>query len=118
MLTSGSISNSNQSNCPAIAANYVGTMFLFKLIITPNWTIDGYAESQVGFIKVAAKALNSTKSDYSAYTNSTLFSVCIPKLNQLSYRTVATMLVVRLVLANMFVAPGTFYDQSSILTQL
>ena len=116
VLTSGS-PNSNQSNfTPAIAANYVDYVFV-QTYNTPNWTIDGYAESQVGFIKAAAKALNnSTKSDCSAYTSSTT-SVCIPEATNLVIGTVANA-GGAFSSANMFgVAPGTSYDQSSILTQ-
>lgn len=116
VLTSGS-PNSNQSNyTPAIAANYVDYVFV-QTYNTPDWTIDGYAESQVGFIKAVAKALNnSTKSDCSAYTSSTT-SVCIPEATNLVIGTVANA-GGAFSSANMFgVAPGTSYSQSSILTQ-
>lgn len=116
VLTSGS-PNSNQSNfTPAIAAGYVDYVFV-QTYNTPNWTIDSYAESQVGFYKAAAKALNnSIESDCSAYTSSTT-RVCIPVATNLVIGTVANA-GGAFSSANMFgVAPGTSYNQSSILTQ-
>lgn len=116
VLTSGS-PNSSQSNfTPAIASGYVDYVFV-QTYNTPNWTIDGYAESQVGFYKAAAKALNnSTKSDCSAYASSTT-SVCIPETTNLVIGTVSNA-GGAFSSANMFgVAPGTSYNQSSILTQ-
>lgn len=124
VLTSGS-PYSNQSNyTPAIANGYINYIFV-QTYNTPNWTIDGYAESQVGFFKAVAKALNnSTKSDCSAYASSTT-SVCIPEATNLVVGTVANA-GGAYSSANIFgVAPGasasscgTSYNQSSILTQL
>lgn len=117
VLTSGS-PYSNQSNyTPAIAEGYIDYIFV-QTYNTPNWTIDGFAESQVEFFQAAAKALNnSTKSDCSAYTNSTT-SLCIPEGDNLVIGTVANA-GSAFSSANIFgVTAGTSYNQSAILSQL
>lgn len=117
VLTSGS-PNSNQSNYnPALSSGYIDYLFV-QTYNTPNWTINNYAESQVEFIQAVAKALNnSTKSDCSEFVNDTS-TVCIPNTTNLVIGTVANA-GGAYSSANIFgVAPGTSYNQASILSQL